>query len=51
VHDVWRALVIQDRFEGRYVDDQLLPLLVGHASDPKWAEYVQLRYGAMSMSA
>lgn len=51
VHEVWRALVIQDRFEGIYVDDQLLPLLVGHASDEKWAQYVQLRYGAMSMSA
>lgn len=50
VHDVWRALV-KDRFEGLYVDDQLLPLLVSHASDAKWAQYVQLRYGAMSMPA
>ena len=47
VHKVWIKLVPNNRFKG-VILEQLLPLLLRHAPNQEWAEYLLARYGGMA---
>jgi hypothetical protein len=47
IHEVWRQIVGESRFAARYVDEDVLPLVVREAPDRSWAEWLMRRYGDM----
>jgi hypothetical protein len=48
VHDVWRHVIGDLRFAARYVDGDVLPLVVANAPDVSWSAWFQKRrYGSM----
>jgi hypothetical protein len=46
VHDVWRAMVNEDKFKAVHAEDVLANLL-GTIPNRQWTAYMQARYGAM----
>jgi hypothetical protein len=44
IHEVWTALVPNGRFRGIYTEE-LLPIMLAHAPDPQWRDYMAVRYG------
>jgi len=46
VYEVWDQLVLNDRFHHVYTED-LIAVLLQHAPDPAWADYIAKRYGEM----
>jgi hypothetical protein len=47
VGEVWRAVAADGRFKTVATED-LVPLLCQCGTDKEWAEYIQMRYGAMA---
>jgi hypothetical protein len=47
IHDVWRCIVGGARFAARYVDSDVLPLVIREAPDASWASWIERRYGGM----
>jgi hypothetical protein len=48
IHDVWRRIVGEDRFNARYVDMDVLPVVLREAPDSLWAAWMTGRYGGMT---
>jgi hypothetical protein len=47
IGEVWNAVAAAGRFRTAATED-LIPLMSQSGADKEWAEYIQMRYGAMA---